>query len=72
MGRIDIISNATLIYPEHISILKSCVDEISISLDGYDKNSVDFIRGQGVFDKVIETIILLKIIKLITFHFLWF
>ena len=60
MGRIDIISNATLIYPEHISILKSCVDEISISLDGYDKNSVDFIRGQGVFDKVIETIILLK------------
>ena len=36
------------------------MDEISISLDGYDKNSVDFIRGQGVFDKVIETIILLK------------
>ena len=60
MGRIDIISNATLIYPEHISILKSCVDEISISLDGYDENSVSMIRGKGVYNKVIALINKLK------------
>lgn len=58
-GQITIITNATLISPEHLSVLKTCVDEISISLDGYDKDSVDFIRGKGVFEKVIKTINLL-------------
>lgn len=59
-GTISIITNATLIRQEHISILQRCVDEISISLDGYDKKSVDFIRGAGVFERVINTIHMLK------------
>lgn len=59
-GNITIVTNATLISPEHLPVLKACVNEISISLDGYDKDSVDFIRGKGVFEKVIKTINLLN------------
>lgn len=59
-GKIGIITNATLIRQEHISILQKCVNEISISLDGYDKKSVDFIRGKGVFERVRNTVHMLK------------
>lgn len=59
-GKVSIITNAALIRQEHIGILQRCVDEISISLDGYDRKSVDFIRGTGVFEKVINTVQMLK------------
>lgn len=55
-GYITIITNATLINEKDFAILKRTVDEISISLDGYDKESVDLIRGKGVFEKVVNTI----------------
>lgn len=59
-GKISIITNATLIQQDHISILKKCTNEISISLDGYDRKSVDFIRGTGVFEKVTNNVHMLK------------
>ncbi len=58
-GTISILTNATLFAPEKINTLKKCIDKISISLDGYDEESVDFIRGKGVFKKVINSISML-------------
>lgn len=58
-GKISVITNATLFASDKLHILKSCVDEISISLDGYDEKSVDFIRGEGTFKKVIYSIAML-------------
>ncbi|MFR3063849.1 radical SAM/SPASM domain-containing protein [Peptoniphilus sp.] len=55
-GNISIITNATLFSEEKVSVLTECVDEINISLDGYDKQSVDFIRGKGTFTKVMGSI----------------
>lgn len=59
-GKIDIITNATLIDQSKMPELIKCVDAISISLDGYDKQSVDQIRGKGVYEKVMACITQLK------------
>ena len=59
-GKVGIITNATLLEAEKIHIIKECVNDISISLDGYDERSVDYIRGKNVFKKVIQSINLLK------------
>lgn len=55
-GKISIITNATLFSEDKINVLTEYVDEINISLDGYDEQSVDFIRGKGVFNKVVNSI----------------
>lgn len=59
-GRIGIMTNATLILDDQIAILKETVDSVDISLDGYDAASVEKIRGDGVYDKVIRVIRKLK------------
>lgn len=53
-------TNGTLINKSNIDFLKSYFYTIDISLDGYDKKSTDMIRGDGTFDKVMESIQLLK------------
>ena len=58
-GALSIITNATLFTADKVHFIKQCVDEVNISLDGYDEPSVDFIRGKGVFRKVINSISML-------------
>jgi len=59
-GTINLITNGTFIDKEMALVLKKCVDAVSISLDGYDKESTDFIRGKGVYDRIINAIYNLK------------
>lgn len=59
-GKIDIITNATLINQCKMPELIECVDAINISLDGYDQQSVERIRGKGVYEKVVSCINELK------------
>lgn len=59
-GTLCIMTNATLFTEDEIHVIKECVDEVSISLDGYDEQSVDFIRGKGVYRKVINSISMLR------------
>lgn len=53
-------TNGTLINKYDINLFKNYFDAIYISLDGYDRESSDKVRGKGVFDKVINNIKLLK------------
>ncbi|MBX4151101.1 radical SAM protein [Paenibacillus lautus] len=55
-GSIEIMTNGTLLREKMIPDLKALVDYISISLDGYDEESVLKIRGPKVFNKVKSTI----------------
>lgn len=55
-GKISVITNGTLITDEALAILIKNVDQIDLSMDGYDDESVSQIRGKGVFEKVINTI----------------
>mgnify|MGYP005756662077 CR=1 FL=1 len=59
-GKISIITNGTLITDSDIDILKECINNVSISLDGYDLESVERIRGKHVFEKVMRLIPKLK------------
>lgn len=56
--RLSIVSNATLLN-EHADVVKNCIDNINISLDG-DRKLHDSVRGAGVFDKVKENLKLIK------------
>jgi radical SAM protein with 4Fe4S-binding SPASM domain len=59
-GSIDMITNGTLIDKETAELLRKCLHSISISIDGYDKKSCEFIRGTGVYEKIMTAIKLLK------------
>ncbi|WP_270465240.1 radical SAM/SPASM domain-containing protein [Fusobacterium polymorphum] len=59
---VSITTNGTLLTQENISKLNDYkVKNLTISFDGYDEKSFDFIRGNGVFNKVIKTIKLLNL-----------
>lgn len=53
-------TNGTLINKYDIDFFKRYFYEIDISLDGYDKESTELVRGKGTFDSVMENIQLLK------------
>ncbi|AKG33381.1 radical SAM/SPASM domain-containing protein [Paenibacillus durus] len=55
-GIIEIMTNGTLLKQDKVPVLKSLVDYVSISLDGYNEHSVTLVRGPGVFEKVMTTI----------------
>ena len=59
-GEVNLITNGTLIDKEMASLLKQCVSAVSISMDGYDELSTEFIRGKGVYDKIIQAVSNLK------------
>lgn len=59
-GKITLSTNGLLIDKENIETLKKCVDYFEISLDGVDESSCSKIRGEGVFEKVVETVHFLK------------
>jgi MoaA/NifB/PqqE/SkfB family radical SAM enzyme len=59
-----ITTNATLLKKEHIeSIVEMGWDEINFSLDGSTSDINDYIRGKGVFKKVVKVIKLFQNIK---------
>lgn len=55
-GHITFSTNGVLITDRIADILTKCVDEVSISVDGYDEDSCSKIRGQNVFDKAITAV----------------
>lgn len=59
-GKIILATNATLIKDSQIDDIVNSLHAIEISLDGYDELSCSKIRGKGIFDKVINTIKLIK------------
>lgn len=59
-GIINLSTNATLINKENVKVLSLLLSSIDISIDGCDEESCSFLRGPGVFSKVIESIKLLQ------------
>ncbi|MSS64756.1 radical SAM/SPASM domain-containing protein [Velocimicrobium porci] len=55
-GKITLSTNALLIDEDNIEVLKKCVDYIEISIDGVDEKSCREIRGEGVFEHVIQKV----------------
>ena len=53
-------SNATLITEKNVNLLSNCFDSFDISIDGINEEKCDKIRGIGTFNKVINSIKLLK------------
>lgn len=58
-GTISLMTNGTLISNENVKQIIKNVDRIDISIDGINEDTCSKIRGQGVFNKVINTIHLL-------------
>lgn len=54
--RLVIITNGTLITEEMAEKLKSCEVDVQVSLEGAKKETHEFIRGRGTYDKTIRGI----------------
>lgn len=59
-GKLTLATNATLIKDKQMDEIIDGLYRIEVSLDGYDELSCSKIRGKGVFDKVINTVKLIK------------
>ncbi|NMM63780.1 radical SAM protein [Clostridium sp. P21] len=59
-GKVNLITNGTLINKEMAAILKKCIGAISISIDGYDEKSTEYVRGKGVYKKIVQAVHYLK------------
>lgn len=59
-GKIVLATNALLLNKDNARIIYKLVDGFDISIDGVDEMSCSRIRGQGVFDKVVNTIKMLQ------------
>ena len=59
-GTLTLMTNGTLIDENNASELASIFDSFDISIDGYDEYTCSMIRGEGVFQKVINAIKLLS------------
>ncbi|ARC83168.1 radical SAM additional 4Fe4S-binding SPASM domain protein [Clostridium argentinense CDC 2741] len=59
-GKIIVSTNGTLINSENVSILTKYAYQIDISLDGVDEETCSIVRGPGIFNKVINSVKLLK------------
>lgn len=55
-GVISLMTNAILIDKDMAQYLAGKVDQVDISIDGFDEESCAKIRGKGVFDKVLKAI----------------
>lgn len=59
-GIIGLSTNALLINESNIALIKENINHISVSIDGYDEESCNKIRGNGVFHEIISKISYLK------------
>lgn len=57
---IDIITNGTIHKKELIKSIKPYVSSIAVSIDGYSKEHPKFIRDDGIFEKVVSTVELIR------------
>lgn len=55
-GYINLSTNAILINTNNIDRLLASIDQITITLDGYDEFTCSLIRGKNTFYKVVDTI----------------
>lgn len=53
---VGVLTNGTLWTPEFIQKIKEYIDEVQISIDGYDSNSYRRVRGTNTFDVVLRTV----------------
>ena len=53
---VQVLSNGTLWNHNQIEEMSHYIDEIQISIDGYDEQSNSKIRGYGVFEKALNTV----------------
>lgn len=59
-GHIMLSTNGLFITEKNVHKLCSLVNQIDISLDGYNEETCSQIRGKGVFEKVVKAVKLLK------------
>ena len=59
-GKVSISTNGTFINNKNVDQLSKHTDQIDISVDGVDEETCSLVRGSGVFNKVIESVNLLK------------
>ncbi|MDR3596032.1 radical SAM/SPASM domain-containing protein [Clostridium sp.] len=57
---IDMITNGTIHKKELFESIKAYVSSIAVSIDGYSKDNPKFIRDDGIFEKVVSTVELIK------------
>ena len=58
-GKITLSTNGTLINSDNVLLLTKYTDQIDISVDGVDEETCSRVRGNGVFQKVIDAVELL-------------
>lgn len=58
--KFNLLTNATLIDNYDVKFFKNNFNIIDISIDGYNNETTEKIRGYGVFDKVIKNVLLLQ------------
>lgn len=58
--KLTLSTNGTLITEKNAAIIGKYVNQVDISLDGYDESTVSKVRGKNVFSKVIKSIKLLQ------------
>lgn len=61
---INLITNGTVKNKDILIGIKEYINDIAVSIDGYDYDNPTFIRDTGIFPKVIETIKIIKEIGL--------
>lgn len=59
-GHCNLMTNGTLISRDNIEKLVDVFDSFDISLDGIDEKTCSIVRGEGVYEKVIKSVELLK------------
>jgi len=57
---IDVLTNGTVVSSKQLESVASFVDRISVSFDGYSEGSISHIRGEQRFEKLTETINMIK------------
>lgn len=59
-GEVKLLTNGSFIDKEMAEVLKKYVSAVSVSIDGYDEKSIEFVRGKGNYKKIIDGICRLK------------
>lgn len=57
---VQIITNGTITNKDALSKIAGIIDGIAISFDGYNKENPTFIRDEGIFDRLVSSVNLIK------------
>jgi len=53
-------TNGTLINSDNVVSIGKYIDQVDISMDGFNEETVALVRGKGVFSKIMNSISLLQ------------